>query len=347
MTKTSRPKHGLFNTVFILTLILCLETIVFVFSFQFPNTTIYQCVSPEVHGKHVPIANTSTSIRSLIEWSINPKQFCFGNFTSDVVLASLGDITSTRSVLPDLTQLSRLNKGYYALKHDYVYCEFTANTEIERSAVYSKAPILLNVLKLYKYAVWLDFDVVAHANSRSLDHLLRLFTANKSVHMILTTDVDKTPYEMVHLDAHFHVVTTDTVKQPPKSEPPYHLSINTGIHLYRSCDWCFHFIREWHSYFDKADDQQAMFWHYYHHPNAWNKHIKIVSWKTIELMGATELAKIINGTDQNIEDDHLWHIAGGKRTWKQKQYIMRDLILKHMDQDVLKQYHAYKNALSN
>ena len=83
------------------------------------------------------------------------------------MIVSLGDVTG--SVTDDLTELSRLNKGYYAMKNGYTCCEFAANTEINRNPVYSKPPIILNGLKLFKYVIWFDFDVIAHQNSRNTE----------------------------------------------------------------------------------------------------------------------------------------------------------------------------------
>eukprot|EP01083_Nonionella_stella_P275965 937398_1 len=281
--------------------------------------------------------NGQTRAQTLIEWSIHPKTFCFGNPSSEIALASLGDITD--SVLPDLTQLSRLNKGYYAIKYNYTYCEFAANTEIGRNPVYSKASILLNVLKLYKYAIWIDFDIIAQRNSRSFDHLLNIFKQNSAINGILTSDMGNHKPDEVIVPGRRINVTEDTIRQPPESNPPYYLGVNTGIQLYRSCNWTFHFIYEWYSYFRKADDQQAIFWHYYEHTEEWNKHMKVVKYSEIELITKQRVRYL-----SSKNDDHLLHLAGGKWTWEKKQYIMKELILKHTDGEALKQYKKYKRS---
>eukprot|EP01084_Bolivina_argentea_P066436 121094_1 len=288
----------------------------------------------------LPIVDPYQQMQTLIEWSVHPKSFCFGNLSSDIVIVSIGDITNCS--IPELSELSRLNKGYYAMKYNYVYCEFPVNVIRLRNPVYSKPPLILNVLKLYPFVIWMDFDVVAHWNSRSLDEILKIFSEDSDINAIFSSDVDKEANYIVNRSEKFEDITEDTVQQPPESYPPNYVSINTGIQLYRSCNWTFKFMDDWYYYFNKSDDQQAMHWYWYEHKKEWKKHIKVVKWNSIQFMGKDEVIRATRRMN-SYPDKLLWHIAAGKWTWKWKQKRMRYLILTYTNQTLMEQYKSYTN----
>ncbi len=260
--------------------------------------------------------NYNVLINDMIQWSIKPNSFCFLNEklkSSNTAIVTVSDVTGL--IIDDLLELSRLNKLNYCVKYNYVYCELPVNVEIGKHPIYAKIAAIMNVLKLHKYTIWMDIDIVTKDNTRSFEEFISLLRKNESLYALFTSDVHE-PIPKIHQRK------TNKTNKKNKGQPPSYWGINSGIMIYKSHNMTFNFLEEQHSYFTNEEHC--------------NEHVQVVDYHNIELFkkdveqGQGRAKKLI---PQRKNDTHLFHLAGGhwKAAWTEKQKLLRKYLAEYTD----------------